>query len=102
MGKVTLDDRCTSSVASCHNGLVHWEQQAARREMISVACAAGFSAGFGTPLGGVLWSFELSGLEVTGCSQFPQQTLISAFLADIVADLVEGIKGRQHFLRCSF
>ena len=37
--------------------------QAARREMISVACAAGISAGFGTPLGGVLWSFEqMSGL----------------------------------------
>ncbi|CAL1131702.1 unnamed protein product [Cladocopium goreaui] len=55
--------------------------EAVRREMISVACAAGISAGFGTPLGGVLWSLELS-------SQFPQQTLISAFLAAIVADLV--------------
>jgi len=36
----------------------HHGSQVTRRQFISVACAAGISAGFGTPLGGVLWSYE--------------------------------------------
>ncbi|CAJ1422249.1 unnamed protein product [Effrenium voratum] len=56
--------------------------EATRRELISVACAAGISAAFGTPLGGVLWSYEQMS------SKFTQQTLIYAFLASILADLV--------------
>ncbi|CAK9051480.1 H(+)/Cl(-) exchange transporter 5 (Chloride channel protein 5) (ClC-5) (Chloride transporter ClC-5) [Durusdinium trenchii] len=53
-----------------------------RRQLLSVACAAGIASAFGAPLGGVLWSYEQMS------SQFTQRTLISSFLASMVADLL--------------
>jgi len=57
------------------------ENEAKRRELISTAAAAGVSVAFGTPLGGVLFSYE----EVS--TMFPQKTMVRAFFAAVVAAL---------------
>jgi len=57
------------------------ENEAKRRELISTAAAAGVSVAFGTPLGGVLFSYE----EVS--TMFPQKTMVRAFFAAVIAAL---------------
>ncbi|CAE7532786.1 CLCN5 [Symbiodinium natans] len=52
-----------------------------RRELLSVASAAGVSVAFGAPVGGVLFSYE----EVS--TMFPRSTMIRAFFAAVVAAL---------------
>eukprot|EP00405_Crypthecodinium_cohnii_P008086 CAMPEP_0206421536 /NCGR_PEP_ID=MMETSP0324_2-20121206/1504_1 /ASSEMBLY_ACC=CAM_ASM_000836 /TAXON_ID=2866 /ORGANISM="Crypthecodinium cohnii, Strain Seligo" /LENGTH=881 /DNA_ID=CAMNT_0053885645 /DNA_START=46 /DNA_END=2691 /DNA_ORIENTATION=+ len=58
-----------------------YQHEGKRRELYSAAVAAGVSAAFGTPVGGVLFSLE----EVS--SHFPSRTLLRAFIASVVATL---------------
>ncbi|KAF1968383.1 Clc chloride channel [Bimuria novae-zelandiae CBS 107.79] len=51
------------------------------RELLSAACASGLSVAFGAPIGGVLFSYEIS-------TYFPRTVLWRAFLCSMVAAMV--------------
>jgi len=66
------------------------------REMLSVACSSGLSVAFGSPIGGVLFSYEVSDLTLTLSNAqlkfrqeistyFPRKVLWRAFLCSLCA-----------------
>ena len=60
-----------------------------KREILSASVAAGVSAGFGSPIGGVLFSLE------SLSSYFPPQTMWRSFWCSITAALCLGYIGQR-------